>query len=394
MKKIAFIGRGHNGSLFPLIKRFLLDGYEVDYYCLHTEPLLQLEAADLKYESANYGFECIPSSCYPLLSAYFDSKHLRIFSIRTPRPFENNVLTYNIAMLYRRIFISKFCNYVNSQGYDCVNVIGRYNMTDLIGYLKRIKGNVVVSLHEVCNHFNADFKHPTQLIKYLIRNKTRIFVYSQKSYQDIAKYECINLENVKVIPFGKFETYKYMIDRSKLNFPERYILFIGYLEAYKGLDIFYRATSSLDACGVKYVVAGAGKSECLEKMKNDDRYVVINKYLSNYEFADLIKNAEFILCPYKSGSQSGIPLCSYVFNTPIIASDLQMFRDLIDDDENGILFNLDDELSLRKKLTEVLSNPDAALKFRSNLGKFESMHKQFDWSNIFNTFKSQVNLHG
>lgn len=388
MKKIAFIDYGHAGSLFPLMKRFLADGYEVDYFCSHSTCGMYLEASDLKFKSSKYGVEEVPSSCYPLLNSYFGSSALHIFSFRTPRPFESNKLLYCLAMLHRYKYFKECCDWINSRNYDLVNIIGRYYLTDIRMFCKLVKCKMAVSLHEVCNHNNPDFGHPSPLVRYLIRNKVNIVVYSKKSYDDIAKYEGIDMDNVKIIPFGKFETYKHLANRSKLSLPSRYILFVGLISPYKGLDVFYRATSSLDDFGVKYFVAGAGESDCLDLMNNDDRYIVINKFLSVYEFTDLISRAEFIVCPYKSGSQSGIPMSCYVFNTPLIASDIPSFRDVIDDGEDGELFASGDELALKAKLIKVLSAPEILQKYRHNLERFESGKKQFDWDNIFKQFKS------
>lgn len=392
MKKIAFIGCGHSGSLFPLIKRFLADEYAVDYYYFHSGNRLCLEASDMMFESSKYGVEEVPTRCYPLLKSYFDSSLLHIYSFKTPRPFESYKLLYDLAMLTRYKYIKKFCRLINDRNYDFVNIIGRYNVLDIRMFCKLFKSKLAVSLHEVCNHDNPDFHHQNPLVKYLIRNKVDVIVYSKKSFDDIVMYEGIKMDKVKIIPFGKFETYKYMINRSGLNLPTRYILYIGYIKPYKGLDIFYHATSSLDDFGVKYVVAGAGESDCLALMNNDERYVVINKYLSVYEFADLIYNSEFIVCPYKSGSQSGIPMSSYVFNTPFVASDIPSFRDMIDDNENGMLFDVGDESALKSKLIEVSNNPEIISKFRHNLINFESLHPIFDWDNIFNQFKSTFSL--
>lgn len=383
MSKIAFIASGHAGSTMPLIKAFLDKGYDVDYYLLCNKEVKDIEATDCNYIPSHRGISQIPVASYPKLqSEYIQSVRFRIFCISTYRPFENNYLLNKAVGIARTWQIRKACKFINKQEYTFVNFIGRYKVTDIVRYARYIKTKYIVSLHEVCNHITPNFEQPNSVLNYLFKHKIPIVLYSDKSLEDMKKYKGVNHSYLYRENFGLFESFKIYSGRHDLSLPGKYVLFIGRLTPYKGLRLFYEATKDLANQGYKFVVAGNGKDEALGDVRYNGNYIVINRYLSDEDFVELVERCQFVVCPYTSMSQSGIPQTVFAFNKPIVATNLPGFKEIIEDNNNGLLFNLNDKEGLRETIKHLLEKKYLLNNLNEGARKFDSIFPEYAWNNI------------
>lgn len=383
MKKIAFIASGHAGCTMPLIKAFINKGYAVDYYILCNKIIRDIEATDCNYISHKRGIEEIHSRNWPkFYSEYLNSSNFKIYSISTYRPFEKNIILNKLIGFFRTVQIKKTCKFINEQGYCFVNFVGRYKVSDIIRYSKFIKSKYIVSLHEVCNHQNPDFEHPNNVLKYLFEKRIPIILYSDKSLRDIKQYK--GAENGVFIRqnYGKFESFAIFKGRKQLVLPENYVLFIGRLTPYKGLSLFFEATKEMANNGMHLVVAGNGYDETLDEIKKSVNYTVVNRYLTDEDFAELVERCSFVVCPYTSISQSGIPQTVFVFNKPIIATDLNGFRDIIANNMNGLLFPKNDIAALRKCIMNIYNNKFLLNRLSEGVKNFDTLFPAYSWNNI------------
>lgn len=383
MKRIAFLGSGHAGSTMPLIKSFIDKGFYVDYYILCNKVVSNIEATDCKYIPKNRGVEKIPSDNWSMLSTkFFRSQNISFYSISTFRPFEKNKVLNKIIGVVRTIQIKRVCEYINKQNYELVNFIGRYQVSDIVRYGKYIKTKYVVSLHEVCNHLNPDFNHPNNILRFLFKRHIPIILFSDKSLEDIKCYKGAEKGIFYRKNFGKFDSFVIYKGRKDLELPQKYVLFIGRLTPYKGLRLFYEATKELADEGYKFVVAGNGRDEALDDILKSPNFIVINRYLTDEDFVELIERCSFVVCPYTSISQSGIPQTVFVFNKPIIASDLDGFREIIKNQKNGLLFPSSNIALLKENVEKLLKDEDLQKKLIEGARNFEILFPEYSWDNI------------
>lgn len=388
MSKIALIASGHAGSTMPLIKAFLDKGYDVDYYILCNKEVKDIEATDCNYIPSHRGISQIPVASYPKLqSEYIQSVRFRIFCISTYRPFENNYLLNKAVGIARTWQIKKACQFINKQNYEFVNFIGRYKVTDIVRYARYIKTKYIVSLHEVCNHITPNFEQPNSVLNYLFKHKIPIVLYSDKSLEDMKKYKGVNHSYLYRENFGLFESFKIYSGRHDLSLPGKYVLFIGRLTPYKGLRLFYEATKDLANQGYKFVVAGNGKDEALEDIKSTPNYTVINMYLTDEDFVELIERCSFVVCPYTSISQSGIPQTVFVFNKPIVATDLDGFREIIIDKKNGLLFELNKTSELTQCITKAITDENVMNELIAGAKNFDGLFPNYSWNTISDKYE-------
>jgi glycosyltransferase involved in cell wall biosynthesis len=109
-----------------------------------------------------------------------------------------------------------------------------------------------------------------------------------------------------------------------------YLLLIGRLKEYKNLE----ATISTlkQASSRKVVVAGLGASR-YKKLGVE----TIDKWLSDEEFASLLRNAFATICTYGEASQSGIVEESIRWQTPVVISDIGGLSEQVRTNQDGYM---------------------------------------------------------
>lgn len=133
--------------------------------------------------------------------------------------------------------------------------------------------------------------------------------------------------------------------------------------------------------GYKIVIAGKGNDPVLEEIKNDDRFVLIPRFIPNRELVTMIKHAYVVVCPYLTMSQSGIPQTAFPFGTPIIASELDGFCEMITK-EVGMLFPTGDSQSLAQCISDLIQHPNKREQMHRNIASFSQRYPKYDWGNI------------
>ena len=191
-------------------------------------------------------------------------------------------------------------------------------------------------------------------------------------------YEHTGNNKIYKIPFGPMETYT-LYDNDYPMIKESYILYIGNIHPYKGLSFMYDALEKYgDNINYKVVVAGKGYDPVIEKMKLNQNYIIINKYLSDKEFSNLIKYAKCTICPYIAGSQSGIPSVARLYGTPVIATRTAAFAEYIEDGVNGLLVDFGDEKQLACAIEQVI---------KSTENEYSRIPEKLKWDIIINNFE-------
>ena len=242
IKKIAFITKGFTGSILPLVKNFVLKGYDVDIYLFNYICITELEAFDCNYRAEKYGVEEINIKNWSNTYEYFNTKSsIRLFSLKMPRPYSSIPVLFDVIKLIDLPYVIRSCKFINDQKYNFVNIVCGYYSFEYLPFLKRLNSKIIVSLHEVCNHFSPDFNKPSKLLKYLFKNKIDCVIYSDNSLIDILKYKDVSKSNLFRVNFGLFDSYRSIGYKESFNLPADYILFFGSIVSYKGLGILCEA---------------------------------------------------------------------------------------------------------------------------------------------------------
>lgn len=151
------------------------------------------------------------------------------------------------------------------------------------------------------------------------------------------------------------------------------VLFVGRLEKRKGLDIFLEAVKGLD---VKPVVVGDGPM----KSGLDGYQVTFVGEVSPEDLPLYYRSADIFVAPSIGGETFGIVLLEAMASgLPVIASNIEGYRNVITHGQNGLLFETGNPNSLRNQLIELLKRPSL-----KNILIHEGLKtaKKFDWNLI------------
>lgn len=179
--------------------------------------------------------------------------------------------------------------------------------------LLRLKGKKIITVVHDVNRHPGDFWPWSRSIKFRIRKSDRVIALSKRVNETLNKKYgiCSDLVMHPILEFKDYENFS-----GNLVVPQKYILFIGRIRKYKGVD-FLIDTFSKSNIEIPLVIAGQGAISS----KISSRIVTINRWLSDSEIHWLILNAEVVVFPYSEATQSGlVPTCIFL-EKKIVLSD-------------------------------------------------------------------------
>ena len=133
------------------------------------------------------------------------------------------------------------------------------------------------------------------------------------------------------------------------------LLFVGRAEERKGLPVMLRAFEALRATGVdaRLTVAGATAEE-VEPLLLDISDVTIAGRVSEDEKWRLLHQADLVCAPSLGGESFGIVLLEAMASgTPVVASDIPGYRDVVRDGVDGVLVAPGEPAVLGEKILEL-----------------------------------------
>ena len=395
--KIAFVLFGFYESSLSLAKALAERGINVDVFCYLTNPKRRGEFFGFKYST-----KClrIPGLIYEI--DYDKSKGVNFLADSGSHVYlmQGFFSGGSLSGLSKKIlgiiggFIMRalFWNF-NRKKYDFVDFVPLGKFSE--NAISLIKSPCIVSLHEICDRVNNCSFEIDSTTKEVIKLKKYIRVFSDATSKKLFGLTCYDRRRCYVVPFGLFINYLDFEETiiPELNNEQNYILFIGMISQYKGLDLLYQAINKIGRGKIdaKYVVAGMGYVPILEEMKNNKNIIVINRYLHNEEFVTLIKKSMFIVCPYINASQSGLPQTAYLFGKPVIATNVGAFPKVIIDGRTGLIIspNSPEELSL--SIIRLVNDKSLYDEMVSNIRDIYDNFPLMNWNNIVERYLKMIN---
>ncbi len=121
-----------------------------------------------------------------------------------------------------------------------------------------------------------------------------------------------------------------------------YVLFFGFIRAYKGLDILLEAMADnrVAKLPVKLIIAGefyedaAPYEALIQKYQLESRLVRATDFIPNEQVSNYFSVADIIIQPYKNATQSGVSQVAYHFGRPMLVTDVGGLAELI---PNGVV---------------------------------------------------------
>ena len=115
-----------------------------------------------------------------------------------------------------------------------------------------------------------------------------------------------------------------------LDAPYRYILFFGFIRAYKGLDLLIQAMADerIRQLPIKLVVAGEfyedekSYTDLVSSLGLEDRILFFKHFISNGEVNRYFSACDLVALPYRSATQSGVTQVAFHFEKPMLVTNV------------------------------------------------------------------------
>lgn len=154
---------------------------------------------------------------------------------------------------------------------------------------------------------------------------------------------------VRFNPHPLYDTYGSPVSRetaiTALNLDKgySYLLFFGFIRAYKGLDILIEALADKKIRGkkIKLLVAGEFYEDAtpyfdLIKIHNLENTVMLfDRFIRDEEVPYFFGAADLVVQPYKSATQSGVTQISYYYEKPMVVTAVGGLNEIVPDQVCG-----------------------------------------------------------
>jgi len=154
---------------------------------------------------------------------------------------------------------------------------------------------------------------------------------------------------VKLSPHPLFDNYGLPVGRKealaelKLDEENSYLLFFGFIRAYKGLDLLIEAFSDKRLRNRKLKLLIAGEfyedktlyKDLIKKYNLEREVIFFDHFIKDNEVPLFFSVADLIVQPYKTATQSGVTQIAFYFEKPMLVTDVGGLREIVPDGKCG-----------------------------------------------------------
>ncbi len=225
-------------------------------------------------------------------------------------------------------------------------------------------------------------------IVFLAANKIIIYGNSMKKFAIEAG---ISKKKIEVISPGVRiavrEADKDIREEFNIDRDEKIILFIGLLNHRKGIDILLKIAREFRTQSIRFIIVGDSAKkqmyEELAKKLNIKEKVIFTGFRNDIH--NFYCAADIFFLPSRGEGFAGVLFESMAYGVPIIASNINGTKDVIQNNESGFLCNLDDIECFVKKIKILLHNKEIQKRFIKNAK--ERILTNFNWDKNILNFK-------
>ena len=159
------------------------------------------------------------------------------------------------------------------------------------------------------------------------------------------------------------------------------LLFVGRADERKGLPVLLRAFEALRAADVdaRLTVAGATAEE-VEPLLLDEEGVEVAGRVTEEEKWRLLGQADLLCAPSLGGESFGMVLTeAFASRTPVVASNIAGYRDVVRDRMDGVLVAAGDAVALGEELRSLALDPERRARMATAA---RERAERFAWPNV------------
>ena len=188
------------------------------------------------------------------------------------------------------------------------------------------------------------------------------------------------------------------LTRLNLDPGDSYLLFFGFIRAYKGLDLLIEAFADkrFRSKKLKLIIAGEFYDDpkpyrdLVHKYNLENEILFFDRFINDNEVTNFFSSADLIVQPYKSATQSGVTQIAYHFEKPIVVTDVGGLREIVPDGKCGYVVNPDPE-AIANAISDYFEN-DRKENFSLNI---KEEKEKYSWSrmtaSVIEAYKTSIN---
>jgi glycosyltransferase involved in cell wall biosynthesis len=219
-----------------------------------------------------------------------------------------------------------------------------------------------------------------------VTKKIQSFVVPSKF--TLEKLKAYGLPDSKLVHIPSFFNFQSVIQKTEIIY-ESFALYVGRIEPEKGLLTMVKA---FEGTGYKLKIIGFSstgfENELKDYLKNKNGNVEFLGRKSFDEISSYLCKCAFTIVP--SEWYDNFPnsiLESFAFKKCVVATDTGSLKELVIDNETGLLFRIKDHLDLKEKITRLFSNMDVCRQLGENA--FARLNNEYSGEKHYN---SLINL--
>jgi D-inositol-3-phosphate glycosyltransferase len=227
------------------------------------------------------------------------------------------------------------------------------------------------------------------LTRYFTRSIDGAVVMSRSVGEDLKSFR-VNIP-VTFNPHPLYDNYGDLIPRDaalaklKLETGYSYLLFFGFIRAYKGLDLLLEAFADqrLRNRRLKLIVAGEFYEsdkpyrDIIARNNIENEVLILDRFIKEDEVSSLFCAAELVVQPYRSATQSGVTQIAYHFEKPMLVTDVGGLSEIVPDGKCGYVVK-PEPVSIANAINDYFSNN----KEEEFTGNVREAKARFTWDKL------------
>jgi glycosyltransferase involved in cell wall biosynthesis len=348
---------------------------QTDLYFILDLPLYSRKSTALNFKTHFRKAGIYPATYFSELEEFSNYIDLN----RTLIIYRTSKKTYSPSNIFLQYDLVKKIQKINPDKIHCNNFLN-FNFTYFL-FTSRIPK--VLTVHDPIPHSGETSRKDNAIRKLNYRFFSNIILLNQSQTTEFIKNSAKSFRNIFFSRLGSY-TYFQKYNNIKYIKKKNQVLFFGRISPYKGIEELCRAFEVIarEVPDSKLIIAGSGEFNFdITTYNRSSNYLFLNRYITNVELVKLIQESQFIICPYKDATQSGVIMTSFALNQPVVATNVGGIKEMIIHEKTGLLIEPNNIYQLTESIKWMFENPKEIEKMRENL-KILNLNGNLSWNKI------------
>lgn len=248
-----------------------------------------------------------------------------------------------------------------------------------VQFCRKRGSKIVLTVHDLLPHDTGEAHKQT--FRDLYRMVDGIICHSDNIRSRLQAEFAVPEEKIAVIPHGPFfydlpaSASDQTLQSFKLEPGKLLVLWQGIIFPYKGIDLLLDAWEDVEANNddARLLIVGTGSPELSDQIREQItrlglKHVNLHvRFISSEELVALYRAADIVVYPYRAITTSGALATGLSLGKTIVASNLPVFRELLTDRENALLFDPQKSGDLSAALIELSRDSRLRMQLSTNV---------------------------